>query len=86
MPKFKSKPHKIEAFQFRKDIKLVPPQWFKEAYERNEAQITMSEKYGYYITIYGKDQTEVAREGYWVCYYQEKIFVLSDEKFKKSYE
>lgn len=87
MAKFKSKPHTIEAFQFNGDMKFKPPKWFMDAYRTNGVQVTISEKYGNYITVYGQDQVEVAREGYWVCIADHgKIYVLDDKSFRASYK
>lgn len=85
MAEYKSKPHTIEAFQFNGDMKFKPPKWFMDAYHTNGVQVTISEKYGNYISVYGDGQVEIAREGYWVCHHQGKIYVLNDEKFRKSY-
>ena len=86
MAKYKSVPHEIEAFQFRKDVKVTLPKWFVEAAERNEAQVTMSEKYGDYICIYAREngrqtQMERAYVGDWICRHANgKIFVLDGQR------
>lgn len=85
--RFKSIPHEIDAFQFIGDMNFKPPKWFKDAYERGEIQVTINEKYGNYITVYGKDQTEVARMNSWLCHAKHgKIYVLDDQRFRQSYE
>ena len=85
MAKFKSKPHEIEAFQFRNDVKITTPKWFAEAYERGEVQITMNNKDNY-ITVFGDQQMEKAFLTYWVCRADHgKIYVLDDASFKESY-
>lgn len=86
MAEYKSKPHIIEAFQFNKDEKIIPPKWFRDAYEKGQVQITMSERDGYYIVVYGEGQMEKAQLGHWICHHNGKIYVLNDKKFRESYE
>lgn len=93
MAKFKSVPHDIDAFQFQTSTKNKAPDWFVEAYHKGEVQITMSDKYGYYVVVYGEGQIEKAMIGDWVCFmrYKDgraggKIYVLSDAKFRESYK
>lgn len=87
MEKFKSKPHEIEAFQFNGDIPDDLPNWFTEAQEKNKIQVTISDRYGKYISVYGDNQIEIAREKFWVCHADHgKIYVLDDSSFKESYE
>ena len=45
---YKSKPHNIRAFVF--NGKMEFPQWFIEAQNKGDIQITISEKYGKYIS------------------------------------
>ena len=86
MARFRSIPHEIEAFQFKGDIKMKPPQWFIDAVHQGKAQVTLSEKYGNYITILSKNQTEKALPYYWICLHPNgKIFVLDDQRFNGSF-
>ena len=86
MTKFISVQHEIEAFQFKADIEFDPPLWFLKAVENNRAQVTLSDKYGKYITVYGENQKETAIDTYWVCLSEHgKIYVLDDVRFQRYY-
>lgn len=87
MTKFKAIPHQIDAFYFDGDISMKPPKWFVDAFHKGDVQITIDEKEGSYIVIYGNDQVEKAHKGYWICKHENgKMFTLSDERFKGSFE
>lgn len=93
MPKFRSKPHEIEAFQFRINSNVKVPEWFIKAVEVNEIQVTMHEKHGYYVTIYSYDETgkvtqmEKAHLNDYICRADHgKIYKLDRKSFVDSYE
>ena len=83
MDKFRSVPHEIDAFQFRKG--WIRPDWFYQAVKTGGAQITWSAKEKH-ITIYTETQMERASINDWVCLSENKeIYVLGDEIFKQRY-
>lgn len=85
MHKFKSRFHTIDAFQFL-GHKTIAPDWFIEQVTIGKASVTMSHKDSY-ISIYGEDQEEKAREGSWVCRSSNgKIYALDETRFNGSYE
>lgn len=82
--KFKSKPHEIEAFQF-KGNESEYPNWFLELYRVGGVFITITNK-NQYIEIITKRGSLKAFMGEWICKNSSNnLFVLSEEELKNGF-
>lgn len=83
--KYVSKPQIINAFQFLGNKTDVPPPWFVDALKHNKIQVTMHEKHGFYISVYGENNhIEKAYINDWICIAEHgKVFVMHDGDFNK---
>ncbi len=83
--KLKTKPHEIDAFQFKhKDTK--PPKWFLEANRVGEVSVTIKPD-NMYITIYQRDGVQKASVTDWVCINSSgTIFALTDTEVSEQFE
>ena len=76
-----SKPQVIKAVQFKAGWER--PQWLSDAVRVNHVQVTWNSK-NKYVNVYGVNQVEKAFLDDWVCLTEHgKIFVMSDQDFKK---
>lgn len=87
---YRSKPHKIEAFQFTLENIKSPdlPAWFDEAIQAGVIQITINEHKDNYISIYSTDGgVRKAHLDDWICRNStEVIFPLLNEEFEADFE
>ena len=82
---YKSKPHVVEAFQF-KGKGTDTPVWFNKAVECGKASMTNNPKDNF-ITVYSEAHHEKALIDWWVIKSKHgKLYVLDDVSFKESYE
>lgn len=86
MPKYKSKPHEIDAFQFV-SRGTKPEKWFKQAHEEGRVSITINSK-SEHITIYDDDGNfRKAYVGDWICRDDSgQIFPLTHKSFFLKFE
>jgi len=84
--KFRSKPHTIEAFQFKADLKQEYPDWFMEAMKIGKTFVVINSK-EQFILVETKGGEHKAYTDSWVCLNSHNtMFVMSDEEIKNNFE
>ena len=84
--KFRSKPHTIEAFQFKADLKQEYPDWFIEAMKIGKVFVVINSK-EQFISVETKGGVHKAYSGDWVCWNADlTLFVMSDKEIQNNFE
>lgn len=85
--RFRSKPHTIEGFRFRRNGVTDVPEWFIKALETGRVMTTINHK-ECFVSMYDvHGGCRKAYDGDWVCMNQSgTIFPLTDEEFQRGFE